>query len=117
MKNILLWFVIWLIVCWFFVFVLWIDTMFPRPIEIVEKNVYHDRYFYTWLNTEYKIWERWYVANKETMSYDSVVICWFVITNNDLEIWEYSYLVSKSSCYDTAETKNVFKYNFNKTLD
>ena len=86
-----------------------------KPTE-VEKMVYNDRYFYTWFNTEYKIWEWWFIFNKETQSYDKVVICWFVIINNTLEIWEYSYLVSKDSCYDTAKTKNVFKYNFNKEL-
>lgn len=99
---------------WWIVYSFTIDT--TKTIE-VEKIIYNDRYFYTWFVPEYKIWDEWFIFNKDIQWYEKIHICWFSLLNNDLQEWEYLYLVSKDSCYDQADMKTVFKYNLYKTLE
>ena len=92
-------------------------TWCSKEVVEVEKEVYRDRYFYTWFTAEYKLWEKWYVFNDTTSSYDNVSICWYIFLTSDLSVWDYAYLVWKDWCSDYVDKYIAYRYKFKKILN
>lgn len=65
-----------------------------KPTEVI-KEVEKVVYQYTWINAEYKIWQKWYWYDTEINWYREVTIDWLRLYCIEMRWNDYNY-----SCYD-----------------
>lgn len=89
-------------------------------IKEVVKEVKVTQYQYTWLKTEYKIWDIWFWYDNGSDSYKKVRITWYEIYCDNflyLEEWCYGYVVWTANLYDNDNTEwMINKTEFEVTI-